>query len=159
MSINSVNLVGRLTADPEVRKTNTGLSVCQFTIALDRIGSRNAEPGQQTADFPQVVAWRQSADFIGQYGHKGDSVAVEGRIQTRTYDKQDGTKAYVTEVVANRVELIGGRRSNGNDNPYQTQQTQVPAQQQNNFENQTQRTPYQSNSDVPLDISADDLPF
>ena len=70
MSINNVTLVGRLTADPEVRKTNSGLSVCQFTVALDRIGGKNAEPGQQTADFPQVVAWRQSADFIGQYGHK-----------------------------------------------------------------------------------------
>lgn len=157
MSINNVTLVGRLTADPEVRKTNSGISVCQFTVALDRIGGKNAEPGQQTADFPQVVAWRQSADFIGQYGHKGDMVAVEGRIQTRTYDRQDGSKAYVTEVVANRVELTGGRRSSGNNEGYQQQ---APVQQsQNNFSNPSQATPYQADSPVPLDISDDDLPF
>ena len=156
MSINNVTLVGRLTADPEVRKTNSGISVCQFTVALDRLVGRNAEPGQQTADFPQVVAWRQSADFIGQYGHKGDMVAVEGRIQTRTYDRQDGSKAYVTEVVANRVELTGGRRS-GNNESYPQQE---PVQQsQNNFVNQSQATPYQANANVPLNIADDDLPF
>lgn len=157
MSINNVTLVGRLTADPEVRKTNSGLSVCQFTVALDRIGGKNAEPGQQTADFPQVVAWRQSADFIGQYGHKGDMVAVEGRIQTRTYDRQDGSKAYITEVVANRVELTGGKRSSGNNEGYQQQ---APVQQpQSNFSNPSQATPYQADTTVPLDISDDDLPF
>lgn len=153
MSVNSVTLVGRLTADPEVRKTNSGISVCQFTVALDRMVGKNAEPRQQTADFPQVVTWRQSADFIGQYGHKGDVVAVEGRLQTRTYDRQDGTKTYVTEVVANRVELPGGRRSTNNDYSQQIE----PSQQKEPQRQQT--SPYQTTSNVPFNITDEDLPF
>ena len=91
--INRVVLVGRLTKDVEVRKTGTGLSVASFTVACDRRGSRDAQ-GQSQADFINCVAWRQAADFLGQYARKGALVGVEGRIQTRNYDDKDGKKVY-----------------------------------------------------------------
>lgn len=99
--MNSVQLTGRLTKDPEAKQTQTGLSVCSFTLAVDRHTSN-----QQTADFISCVAWRQSADYLSKYGHKGDMVEIEGKIQTRNYDDRDGKKVYVTEVVANNLSLI-----------------------------------------------------
>lgn len=103
--MNSVQLTGRLTKDPEAKQTQTGLSVCSFTLAVDRHVSKNAQV-QQTADFIQCVAWRQSADYLTGYGKKGDMVELEGKIQTRNYDDRDGKKVYVTEVVANNLSLI-----------------------------------------------------
>lgn len=103
--MNSVALVGRLTKDPELKKTQSGLSYCQFTLAVDRRVSRDAQT-QQTADFIGCVAWRQSADYLTEYGQKGSMVALEGKIQTRNYDDRDGKKVYVTEVVANNLSLI-----------------------------------------------------
>lgn len=103
--MNSVALVGRLTKDPEAKQTQTGLTVCSFTLAVDRHVSKNAQV-QQTADFIQCVAWRQSADYLTGYGKKGDMVELEGKIQTRNYDDRDGKKVYVTEVVANNLSLI-----------------------------------------------------
>ena len=95
--INSVVLVGRLTKDVQVRKTTGGVSKSEFTVACDRIGNG--------ADFISCVAWRQPADFIGQYGKKGNLVGVRGSITTRSYDK-DGVKRYVTEVTADDVKLF-----------------------------------------------------
>ena len=108
ININRVVLVGRLTRDVEVRKTGSGLSVAQFTVAVDRRMPKNSD-GQQSADFVPCVAWRQSADFLGSYARKGNLVSVEGRIQTRNYDDKDGRKVYVTEVVCDSVQL----QSNG----------------------------------------------
>ena len=107
--INRVVLVGRLTRDPALSKTQSGLSVCTFTVACDRRGSRDQE--EKKADYIQCVAWRQSADFIGQYGSKGALVGVDGRIQTRNYDGSDGKKVYVTEVLAESVQLLESRKS------------------------------------------------
>lgn len=103
--MNSVALVGRLTKDPELKKTQSGLSYCQFTLAVERRVSRDAQT-QQTADFIGCVAWRQSADYLTEYGQKGSMVALEGKIQTRNYDDRDGKKVYVTEVVSNSLSLI-----------------------------------------------------
>lgn len=90
--INRVVLVGRLTRDVEVRKTASGLSVATFTVACDRRMARGQDGNnQQSADFISCVAWRQAADFLGSYAHKGALVGVEGRIQTRNYDR-DGQK-------------------------------------------------------------------
>ena len=111
--INRVVLVGRLTRDVEVRKTQSGLSVASFTVACDRRGPRDAN-NQSTADFINCVAWRQSADFLGQYARKGAMVAVEGRLQSRSYDRQDGTKAYVTEVQCDNVSLCESRAASMN---------------------------------------------
>ena len=110
--MNSVALVGRLTKDPEAKQTQTGLTVCSFTLAVDRHVSKNAQV-QQTADFIQCVAWRQSADYLTGYGKKGDMVELEGKIQTRNYDDRDGKKVYVTEVLADRLSLISTKKSSG----------------------------------------------
>ena len=106
--MNSVQLTGRLTKDPEAKQTQTGLTVCSFTLAVDRHVSN-----QQSADFISCVAWRQSADYLSKYGHKGDMVELEGKIQTRNYDDRDGKKVYVTEVVADRLSLISTKKSSG----------------------------------------------
>lgn len=103
--MNRVELVGRLTKDPELRKTQSGLSYCQFTLAVDRRVSKESQT-QQTADFIGCVAWRQSADYLSSYGQKGSVVAVEGKIQTRSYDDRDGHRVYVTEIVADALSLI-----------------------------------------------------
>lgn len=103
--MNSVQLTGRLTKDPEAKQTQTGLSVCSFTIAVDRHVSN-----QQTADFIGCVAWRQSADYLSKYGHKGDMIELEGKIQTRNYDDKDGKRVYVTEIVADRLSIISGKK-------------------------------------------------
>ena len=90
--INNVVLVGRLTKDIELRKTQSGLSVASFTVACDRrLSQEQKNNNEQSADFISCVAWRGSADFLGNYAHKGDTVGVEGRIQTRSYDR-DGLK-------------------------------------------------------------------
>ncbi len=115
--INRVVLVGRLTRDVEVRKTQSGLSVAQFTVACDRRGSRDAN-GQSQADFIGCVAWRQTADFLAQYAKKGNLVGVEGRIQTRNYDDRDGKRVYVTEVLADSVQLLESRRSREDNGGY-----------------------------------------
>ena len=108
--INNVVLVGRLTKDVEIRKTQSGLSVASFTIACDRrLSQEQKNNGEQSADFIGCVAWRGSADFLGNYGHKGDTVGVEGRIQTRSYDAQDGNKRYVTEVVVQSMEFCDSK--------------------------------------------------
>lgn len=104
ISINSACLLGRLTKDPEKRVTQSGLSTCSFTLAVDRKYRKDSDQ-EQAADFIPCVAWRQSADYLCNYGHKGDQVGVTGRIQTRNYDGNDGRKVYVTEVVCDNVQL------------------------------------------------------
>ena len=98
--INRVVLVGRLTRDPELRKTQGGTSVCSFTMA---VGRRVQTQGQPDADFINCVAWNKTADLMTQYLHKGSLIGLEGRIQTRSYDNQQGQRVYVTEVVAESV--------------------------------------------------------
>lgn len=108
ININNVVLVGRLTKDIDLRKTQSNTSVCQFTVAVDR-PKRKDQPDE--ADFIQCVAWSHSADFLSSYAKKGTIVSVEGRIQTRTYDGQNG-KVYVTEIVANNVQIISQQSQN-----------------------------------------------
>ena len=92
--------IGRLTRDPELRKTESGTSVVSFTVAVNRRFNR------EETDFINVVAWNQTADFLAKYGDKGALVGVEGRIQTRNYEDKDGKMVYVTEVVADNVQLL-----------------------------------------------------
>lgn len=157
--INRVVLVGRLTKDIEVRKTTSGISTTSFTLACNRRYT-SKDSNAQTADFINCVAWRQQADFLGSYAHKGNIVGVEGRIATRSYDGQNG-KVYVTEVVCDSVQLIGnnnsqrdnnqsyGNQSYGNINP-----SREPAAYNPNdiYDDDFSNTP-------SLDISSDDLPF
>jgi single-strand DNA-binding protein len=159
INVNHVVLVGRLTKDIELRKTNSGASVCSFTVAVDR-RFQSQQQGAQTADFISCIAWRQSADFLANYAGKGTVVSVEGRIQTRSYDGQNG-KVYVTEVVADNVQIISNRNSSGtytntgNQSGYTSQnQTFTPAADTGygSMDDDFSNTP-------SLDISSDDLPF
>ncbi len=101
--MNKVILIGNLTADPESRTTNSGVAQCSLRIAVQRRFA-NAQ-GQRESDFFNVVCWRNTADFAAKYLSKGRKVAVEGSLQTRSYDAQDGSKRYVTEVIADNVEF------------------------------------------------------
>ena len=102
--MNSVSLVGRLTRDPELRQTQSGISVASFTVAVDRRYTNN--DGQREADFIACVAWRQTAEFIAKYFTKGQRIGLTGSIQTRQYTAQDGSKRTVCEVVADNVEFV-----------------------------------------------------
>ncbi len=159
--INRVVLVGRLTRDVEVRKTGSGLSVATFTVACDRRTSGTAQ-NQQTADFISCVAWRQAADFLGQYARKGALVGVEGRIQTRNYDGQDGRKVYVTEVVCDNVRLLESKAQSQNRDYSNAQSNEYPTSAPTNSFEQPSNDPF-GNSDFDtgpsMDISSDDLPF
>lgn len=105
MSVNNVCLVGRLGADPEMRQTRTGKSVCSLRVATQR-WTREGEADE--VEWHRVVAWDQTAERCGQYLKKGRTVAVEGRLSTRSWDDPDGKKRYLTEVVAARVSFLGG---------------------------------------------------
>lgn len=105
--MNKVILMGRLARDPDVRTTQGGKSVARMTLAVDR---RKGADGQQEADFLSLVAWEKLADIAGQYLHKGSKILVEGRLQSRSYEAQDGTKRYVTEVILSNLEFCESRR-------------------------------------------------
>ena len=110
--MNRVSLIGRLTKDPELRYTPSNVPTCSFTIAINRTFTN--QDGQREADFIPIVVWRKQAENVKNYTKKGDLVAVEGRIQTRSYTANDNTKRYVTEVVADSVQFLtpkGGSQS------------------------------------------------
>ncbi len=104
--MNNVCLVGRLTRDPELRTTGTGISTTTFSLAVDGRPSANGEPH---TDFINIVVWRNQAENVCKYCSKGSMVAVIGRITSRSYDAQDGTKRYVTEVVADNVRFLSSK--------------------------------------------------
>ena len=159
--LNCVVIMGRLVADPELRTTTSGISRTSFRVAVDRRYQKSGEEKQ--TDFISCVAWRQPADFLGQYARKGALIGVDGRIQTRSYDR-DGQKVYVTEVVADTVQLLESRsqsearaqQSGGYQDNYGYQQ---PSYQQS-YQQPSQQPSYDDfGSPAGLDISSDDLPF
>ena len=101
-SFNKVILIGNMTADPELKQTAAGVSVCSFSIAVNRRFAKT-EQGQQTVDFINVVTWRQSAEFVSRYFKKGNPILVCGQLQTRTWNDNQGQKRYATDVVADEV--------------------------------------------------------
>lgn len=103
--MNKVFLIGNLTKDPEMRSTQSGVAVCNFSIAVNR-RFRNPQTGQQETDFLNVVAWRQLAELCSKYLAKGRKVAVTGSIQTRTYEAKDGSKRTTWDIVADEVEFL-----------------------------------------------------
>lgn len=111
--MNRTILVGRLTADPELRTTPNGIATTRITVAVNRMPNAN---GERVADFINVVVWRRQAENVAKFCTKGSLVGVEGRIQSRSYDAQDGTRRYVTEVIADNVTFLGSRSSSGNAN-------------------------------------------
>ena len=140
--MNSICLVGRLTKDVELRYTPSNVAVATFTLAVNRTFKN--ENGDREADFINCVMWRQQAENLANWAKKGTLIGITGRIQTRSYDNQQGQRVYVTEVVAETFQLLESKGQQGN----QTQQRQ--AQQQ---------TPDFSRQGAPMDISSDDLPF
>ena len=109
--MNKVILTGNLGRDPEVRYTQSGKAVASFSIAVNRgWRSKNENQQQPTVDFFNVTAWEKLAEFCGKYLTKGTRILLEGRLQSRTYEAQDGTKRNVIEVVANDIEFAGGKR-------------------------------------------------
>lgn len=105
--MNKIVLVGRLTKDPELRSTTAGFSTASFTVAVNR-NFKNKD-GNYDADFLPCVAFRNTATFVSRYFKKGNLICVEGRVQTRSYDAQDGSKRYVTEIVVENAEFVGGK--------------------------------------------------
>lgn len=137
--LNRIILIGRLTRDPELRYSPTGTAVAGFTLAVDRSFGREKE-----TDFIPVVTFKQTAEACANYLRKGRLAAVEGRIQTRNYENNEGRRIYVTEVVADNVRFL--EKAEQNEHQHQTEQT-------NN-----QPDPFHGDG-KPIDISDDDLPF
>lgn len=111
-SLNKVMLIGRLGADPEIRYTQDGTSVCTFNIATNRRVKRN-EQWEEETDWHRVVAWRQTADLLGKFLHKGSLVYVEGSLRTRSWTDQAGNKRFMTEVVVNDFVLLESKGDKG----------------------------------------------
>ena len=156
--MNRVDLVGRLTRDPELRHTTSGRAVCQISLAINRTFTN--QNGEREADFINVVVWDKQAENVSKYVTKGRLVSVEGRLQSRSYDDKDGKKVYVTEVVANNVQFLS---AGGNTN------SQPQVQESNPFDfdsapsapTQTvsvEKDPFESFGES-VTISDDDLPF
>ncbi|MBH0230268.1 single-stranded DNA-binding protein [Halobacillus yeomjeoni] len=161
--LNRVVLVGRLTKDPDLRYTPNGVAVANFTIAVNRPFSNNQ--GDRDADFINCVVWRRAAENLANFMSKGSQVGVDGRLQTRSFDNQEGKRIFVTEVVADSVQFLeskGSSQGGGNrgGSGFQPNQNQQPSG--NNFgsnnNNQRDDDPFADNGE-PIDISDDDLPF
>ena len=150
--INRVVLVGRLTRDLEMRKTPNGASVVSFTLA---VGRRTSQQGQPDADFVNCVAWNRTAELMVQYLHKGSLIGIEGRIQTRSYDNQQGQRVYVTEVICDSVQFLESR----NAQQGQAQAAPTPAYQQPVMPVQESTFDDSFSVQDTVDIASDDLPF
>ncbi|UOO45610.1 single-stranded DNA-binding protein [Enterococcus casseliflavus] len=162
--INNVVLVGRLTKDPDLRYTSNGTGVATFTLAVNR--NFTNQSGEREADFINCVIWRKPAETLANYARKGTLLGVTGRIQTRSYDNQQGQRVYVTEVVADNFQLLESRNASeqrrttdsgsGSSNTYNSNQTQSSQPSgMPNFDRDNS-DPFGNSS---IDISDDDLPF
>jgi|SRR5699024_10554227 len=161
--MNRAVLVGRLTRDPDLRYTPSGVAVANFTLAVNRPFTN--QQGERDADFINCVVWRRPAENLANYMKKGNLVGVDGRIQTRTYEDQDGKTVYVTEIVADSVQFLESRGSSagqgsgsGAGQQSYHQQNQNQNQQQSHNQNQQNDSPFSQDGE-PIDISDDDLPF
>ena len=137
--MNKVILIGRLTRDPELRYTGSNTPVATFSLAVNRPFTNQS--GEREADFINCVVWRKLAETVKNYLSQGSQVAVEGRIQTRNYDDQNGQKRYVTEIIVENIDFVGSRRDNAQGQASQS----APAMPSANFNNQptsTEATPY-----------------
>lgn len=135
--INHVTLHGRFTDVPQLRKTNSGKSVCTFTLAVDRM--KREDP----ADFINCVAWERTAEFINNYFTRGQEAAIEGRLANRQYEDRDGNKRYVTEVIIQTIDFCGSKNA-ARDNTGAEREPAYPAQQQTfeELDDQTGELPF-----------------
>lgn len=134
--------IGRLTRDPELKTTTTGVSVTTFSIAVER-NYVNEETGQRDADFINCLSWRKQAENIARYCSKGSQIALEGRLQVRSYDDRDGNKRYVTEVVADNVTFLSPKKKE------EVEEQQEESNVDFNFEDEIELT----EDDLPFDIN------
>lgn len=148
--INRVVLVGRLTKDPEFRTTPSGVSIANFTLAVNRTFT-NAQ-GEREADFINVVVFRKQAENVNNYLFKGNLAGVDGRMQSRSYENKEGQRVFVTEVVADSVQFLEPKNNGQEKNISKGQQTGT------NNQRSTNDNPFE-NSNGPIDIQDDDLPF
>lgn len=151
--INRVVLVGRLTKDPEFRTTQSGIDVATFTLAVNR-NFTNAQ-GEREADFINIIVFRRQAENVNNYLSKGKLAGVDGRIQSRSYENQEGRRIFVTEVVADSVQFLEPKNSNGGQQDTYQQQTQSQTQRGQNTKPQGQ-DPF---ANSPENLNIDDLPF
>jgi len=155
--INNCTLVGRLVADPNLRYTSSGNPVATFTLAVNR--NFTSADGNREADFINCVIWRKPAETLANYAKKGVLIGVTGRIQTRSYDNQQGQKVYVTEVIADNFQMLESKKADSSQN---TQGSGASNNQTNNYTRNQQNTnsatadPFGNSS---IDISDDSLPF
>ena len=150
--INRVVLVGRLTKDPEVRYIQSGTAVVSFTLAVNR--QYTNQQGQREADFINCVIWRKPAENFANFTKKGSLVGIDGRLQTRNYENQQGQRVYVTEVIVDNFALLESKS--------QTEQRNDKGMENNNpFSDQPNQNidPFSEESTDSIDISDDDLPF
>lgn len=171
--MNRVVLVGRLTREPELKYTPNGIAVCTFTLAVNR--SFTNQQGQREADFVNCVVWRRPAENVANFLKKGSLAGVDGRIQTRNYEGQDGRRVYVTEVLAESVQFLEPKSASsnyekrgGDNGMYDSGQKKqdFPFEQQNQQQSNNNHSGYTrtnedpfANDGQPIDISDDDLPF
>lgn len=153
--INRVALVGRLTKVVEVRKTQSGLSVASFNLAVNRPFTNTQ--GEREADFIQGVIWRKAAESFAKYTHKGSLVGIDGRIQTHNYENQQGQRVYVTQVVVDNFSLLESKKSESSQ-PQESQNYQSHSYQQPETKPKTDQKQATAN-DMPLDIDDSELPF
>ena len=144
--MNKVVLIGRLTRDPELRYTSGNAAVCNFTIAVDRPFNSNTQ--ERGTDFIPIVVWNKQAENVKNYLAKGSQVAVEGRMQVRNYDDNNGQKRYVTEVIANSVEFMGSKNSNNGSS--------MPSEETSSS---SEPTPYDFKDEAPQSTDVDTNPF
>lgn len=176
--INRVVLVGRLTRDPELRVSQSNVSVTTFNLAVNR--PFTSQSGERGADFINCVTFRKQAENVNQYVKKGSLVGIDGRIQTRNYENKDGQRVYVTEVVCDSVQFLepkGQQGSNQSQNNYNSADNYTSAygggaaggaasfgnqstgsRPSSQSQNKSEENPF-ANADGPVDISDDDLPF
>jgi len=148
MSLNKAQLIGNLTRDPELRQTPNGTNVCSFTIATNFTWKDQMGNKQEKVEFHNIVAWGKLAEICGQYLSKGKKIYLEGRIQTRDWEADDGSKRYKTEIIAENMIML----SRGGEQQAQFSQNSAP---------QTNQTQTEKPSTAPTEeeISIDDLPF
>ena len=154
--LNKVILMGRMVSDPELKTTTSNLSVASFSVAVER--NYVKQGSERETDFINVVAWRQTAEYVCKYFAKGQLIALEGSLQTRSYQDRDGHNRYVTEVVADNVFFTGDRRertSNGSYGNYGVPTPQEPPMPNNTVNTYTSGMP-EDFEELPGD---DDLPF
>ena len=158
--MNKVVLIGRLTRDPELRYTGNNTAVASFSIAVNR-NFANAQ-GEREADFINIVVWRKQAENVKNYLSQGSQAAVEGRLQTRSYDDNNGQKRYVTEVIANSVEFLGSKNSN-NANQSNSSSSEEPTPYDFTDDSAAKSTSVDTNPFADfgqnIEISDDELPF